>query len=102
MTKKGYLKDVLNIGTYYYDDPVNKKNGEFDVAIKTSSGYDIIEVKYLKDKMDAKSCYKEISQISEINEIDINNYGFIAINGFEKDVPKVKYLFNGDHLFFKE
>ena len=49
--KNGILKNVYNIGSYYYDDLVNKKNGEFDVALECKDGYDIIEVKFYKDKI---------------------------------------------------
>lgn len=33
----------IDIGTYYYDDPKSKKNGEFDVVVQTKLGYIIYE-----------------------------------------------------------
>ena len=38
--KKEKLDGIYNIGTYYYDDIVNKKNGEFDVALELENGFD--------------------------------------------------------------
>ena len=100
MVKQGYLQHVLNIGTYYYDDPTKKKNGEFDVAILTTEGYDIIEVKYLKGKVDKALFNKEMSQIKAIQEIDIKGYGMISIHGFDEDIGGVTYLFDGDDVYF--
>ena len=31
--RSGKMKGVRNIGSYYYDDPAHRKNGEFDVAL---------------------------------------------------------------------
>jgi len=47
----GILKGIRNIGTFYYDDPKNKKNGEFDIALETGSGYSIYEAKYFVHPM---------------------------------------------------
>ena len=99
--KKGYIKDIVNLGTYYYDDSKTKTNGEFDIAVETHSGFDIIEVKYLKGKVSKEIINKEISQIKEIKGIKINNYGFISINGFEDDIPNLEYKYEGDDLYSK-
>ena len=100
MVKQGKIEDVFNIGSYYYDDSINKKNGEFDLAIQTSKGFDIIEVKYLSNKVNKSIIIEEINQISQINEIKVNDYGFISINGFENDTPSLKYKFDGDDIYF--
>ena len=44
--RKRKLRGVSNIGTFYYDDSANKKNGEFDVVLERKNVYDIYEVKY--------------------------------------------------------
>ena len=44
--RSGELKGVRNIGSYYSDDPVHRKNGEFDVAMELANGYAIYEAKY--------------------------------------------------------
>lgn len=101
LTQKGELKGIYNIGTYYYDDSKNKTNGEFDVAIQNKDGFDIIEVKFLKDKVNQTIINEEIGQIKQISEIKIKDYGFISINGFDRSVTKMKYMFTGDDLYFK-
>ena len=103
LVKNGLLKDAYNIGSYYYDDPINKKNGEFDVAIKLKNGYDIIEVKFLKNKLAENVIKEEIYQIKQIKELEVKGYGFASINGFNKDsYPDVKYLISGDNIYFKK
>ena len=36
--RSGKMKGVRNIGSYYYDDPAHRKNGEFDVALEFADG----------------------------------------------------------------
>ena len=102
LVQQGKIKEIYNIGTYYYNNPVNKTNGEFDIAIQTNSGFDIIEVKFLKEKVNQAIINKEIAQIKQINEIKIKDFGFISINGFDANISKMKYMFTGDDLYFKQ
>ena len=97
--KEGVIKGVYNIGTYYYDDPINKKNGEFDVALQKKNGFDIIEVKFLKTKVKKPMVDIEISQIKNIKEIDVLDICFASINGFDKDIKNLKYLISGDDIY---
>ena len=99
--KQGKLKNILNIGTYYYDDPINKMNGEFDVALEKDNGFDIIEAKFLKSKVDEKIIYEETKQIKNIKELNIINIGFASINGFEDNIKLIKYKIDGDEIYFK-
>ena len=39
-TVKGLMDEIFEkIGKYYYDDPVAKKNGEFDIVTQDDKGY---------------------------------------------------------------
>ena len=67
----------------YYDDPVNKKNGEFDIAIEYADCYDIIEVKYYREKLGLGEMRKEAAQVTSIPDLSVRNIGFISANGFE-------------------
>lgn len=96
--KNGNLKGIRNIGTYYYDDSVSKQNGEFDVAIETSNGFDIYEVKYLKKPFDITTLKNELLQIKNIKGIKVNNIGFISINGFDFHSDEYE-LIDGSELF---
>ena len=100
--KKNKIKGVFNIGSYYYDDATNKKNGEFDVAVERKDGFDIIEVKFLKDKVDKSIIKQEISQINEIRGINVSKIGFASINGFKEDVGHLDYKISGDDIFSVE
>ena len=99
--KRGIIKDIQDVGTYYYDDAKQKINGEFDVAIEKKDSFDIIEVKYLKDKVTSDIVNKEIEQINKIAEIRIGKIGFISINGFESNINGLTYMFEGKDLYFE-
>ena len=81
--KEGKRKDILNIGTYYYDDPVRKRNGEFDVALQKKDGYELYEVKYLTSPLTEKAMREEELQVKAIQGMDIVRMGFVSIGGFE-------------------
>lgn len=99
--RNGLYDGIYNIGTYYYDDQINKENGEFDVAIALKEGYDIIEVKYYSEPISQTLINKESKQIQAIQEIDIKGYGFASINGFKNISKDYKYLIDGDVIYFK-
>lgn len=100
LIKAGKLTNVENVGTYYYDDVENKKNGEFDVVVKETTGYTAFEVKFLNKPVSNEIINKEIQQIKSIKELNINKLGFISINGFETKDTKLDYYFDGNDIYF--
>ena len=96
--RKDMLGDVLDIGTYWYDDRKAKKNGEFDCVIKRRDSYDIYEVKYLKDKVSIRMMEDEIAKIKAIEGLRIGTIGFISISGFESCLPGIKQI-TGEDLY---
>ena len=92
------LGDVLDIGTYWYDDKIRKMNGEFDCVIKRKDSYDIYEVKYLESKLSNKLIKEEIEQINRIEGINIGKIGFISISGFESKIDDIEQL-SGEDLY---
>ena len=94
LVKKSKLRGIKNIGTYYYDDSKNKKNGEFDVVLELDNGYAIYEVKYLTGKMSVSNVNKEIEQINNINGIRVFKIGFINPSGFEKEIENIDFIEN--------
>lgn len=96
--RSGKMKGVRNIGSYYYDDPAHRKNGEFDVALEFADGYEIYEAKYYAQPMPLDEIHREVQQVEEIKELTVKKIGFIAINGFaEKEEP---YLYlDGNNIF---
>lgn len=94
--KKGLLKEVYDIGSYFYDDPVNKTNGEFDVAIDRGNSYDVYEVKYLSSPLTKEAMHKEISEIRNIKGLKLNEIGFASVNGFEEKITGISYIDGND------
>lgn len=70
------------IGTYWYDDKINKNNGQFDVVTYDEYGYIFYEVKYTNAKIDKKIISEEILQLSKTG-INYYNLGFVSKNGFD-------------------
>ncbi len=87
LSLSGKRNDIINIGRYHYNDKANRKNGEFDVALKLSNNtYDIVEVKYYKpDRLLTKiEMFKEKEQVKRITELDVNSVHFLSVSGYEK------------------
>lgn len=96
--RSGKLKGVRNIGSYYYDDPVHRKNGEFDVALELADGYAIYEAKYYDQPMTLDEIRREAQQVANIKELAVKQLGFIAINGFVEQEKPYTYL-DGNDIF---
>lgn len=69
------------IGKFYYDDPVNQKNGEFDIVTKDERGYIFYEAKFRKEPMTEQMIDREIEQIKETGLAGYR-YGFLSRSGF--------------------
>lgn len=94
----GKQKGIRNIGTFYYDDAKNHRNGEFDVALEYADGFDVYEVKYLKNPMTIDEIHREIGQIRKMEGISVRQIGFISVNGFEEKEEPYLYL-DGEELY---
>ncbi|WP_455500910.1 ATP-binding protein [Gemmiger sp.] len=99
--RSGKMKGVRNIGSYYYDDPIHRKNGEFDVALEFADGYEIYEAKYYARPMTLDEIHREVQQVEEIKELTVKQIGFIAINGFAEREEQYLYL-DGNDIFANE
>ena len=99
--RSGRMKGVRNIGSYYYDDPIHRKNGEFDVALEFADGYEIYEAKYYAQPMPLDEIHREVQQVEEIKELTVKQIGFIAINGFVEREEPYFYL-DGNNIFANE
>lgn len=99
--RSGKMKGIRNIGSYYYDDPVHRKNGEFDVALELADGYEIYEAKYYAQPMTLDEIHREIHQVEAIKELTVKQIGFIAIDGFAEREESYLYL-DGNDIFADE
>lgn len=95
--KEGKRHDIRGIGTYYYDLPSQKRNGEFDVVLEKELGYDVYEVKYLATKMPKDMMDEKSEKIREIPDFFVDKIGFISVNGFESDCGGI--LLTGEDLY---
>ena len=98
LAKSGQLPGITNIGTYYFDDPLRHRNGEFDVALAFGDQVQLFEAKYYKRPLALSEIHKEADQIREIEVLKVVHLGFIAVNGFEKQEDGYSY-FNGEDLY---
>ena len=96
--RSGQMNGVRSIGSYYYDDPVYRKNGEFDVALELADGYAIYEAKYYAKPMTLDEIHCEVQQVANIKELAVKQLGFIAISGFVEQEKPYTYL-DGNNIF---
>ena len=89
---------LYKVGKYYYDDPINKTNGEFDVVTMNKNGYDFYEVKFTKELVDDSVVNEEKYQLSKKN-IEYNKLGFISKSGFSINDPENYILITIDDIY---
>lgn len=69
------------IGKYCYDDPAEKKNGEFDIVTQDDRGYIFYEAKFWKDPVTESMVQNEIRQVAQTG-LSCYKYGFFSRSGF--------------------
>lgn len=83
LNKRHAISPILyKIGKYYYDDPKNKVDGEFDVVTLSKDGYDFYEVKSTDAKLNDAVIKEELCQLKKLG-IKYNKLGFISKSGFD-------------------
>lgn len=94
---RGLRNDILAVGTYWYDNPKTRTNGEFDVALKTSGGFEVYDAKFVSKAFSAGAVEKERQQISSI-PLPLMRWGIISSAGFENQDDSLVQL-TLDNLF---
>ncbi len=62
--KEGEIEPVIEkIGKYYYDNPEERSNGEFDIVTEDELGYAFYEVKFKKKQISDEMIDEEIEQV---------------------------------------
>ena len=77
---------IEKIGKYYYDDPKNHTNGEFDIVTLDEKGYIFYEVKFRKKKLSKEVIDEEIRQVEATN-LNCYRYVFFSRSGFVEEAP---------------
>lgn len=93
LNRIGAIEPVFEkIGKYYYDDPINHKNGKFDVVTEDENGYIFYEVKFTKTPINDAIIQKEINQI-QATGLKCYKYVFVSRSGFNcKKYDNVSFI----------
>lgn len=84
--RSGELPELFDdIGRYWYDDPANKTNGEFDVVTHDPHGYVFYEAKFRDTPVTQEMIDEEIEQIRSTG-LDCYAYGFFSRSGFDENI----------------
>lgn len=98
---KGLIKPLLiDVGTYWYDNPKEHKNGQFDIVGKSNDGYVFFECKYRETKVTDTIIEEEIEQVNKTTLKPIQ-YGFISKKGFNLKKNYSYLLYTLDDLYKK-
>lgn len=99
LNKEGLTEETFEkIGKYYYDDPVNKKNGEFDIVTLDDKGYIFYEAKFRKEPITESMVKEEILQVNQTG-LSCYKYGFISKAGFCCESSDDRILISLDELY---
>ena len=99
MAELGNYPDIEDFGSYWYDDPAKKKNGEFDCVMKRNGNYDFYECKFYDRPMTLQECQQEEKQVRSILEIAVSKIGFVCTGGFAFEEDSDYVLIDGEGLF---
>lgn len=92
--KAGKIDPVIEkIGKYYYDDPKNKTNGEFDVVTLDEKGYVFYEVKFRKKSISKSMINEEIEQV-KLTGLNCYKYVFLQEQASGSKKRKISSLSN--------
>lgn len=99
LNREGLLEEPFEkIGKYYYDDPVRKRNGEFDIVTKDAKGYIFYEAKFRKEPVSAEMIHTEILQVEETG-LSCYQYGFFSRAGFSAKQEKNLRLITLEEMY---
>ena len=98
LAQAGKLEDVEDFGTFWYDDPATKTNGQFDCVLKKKDGYAFYEVKFYEHPMTLSECEQEEAQIKMIPNLNCAETGFVCSAGFCFTSPKY-HLISAEDLY---
>lgn len=99
LNKLGLNEEIFHkIGKYYYDDPIKKTNGEFDIVTLDTKGYIFYEAKFRNKKIDIEMIQKEIEQVNKTG-LHCYKYGFFSKTGYEDINCSNVILYTLDDLY---
>ena len=97
--RKGLMDEVFEkIGKYYYDDPIEKKNGEFDIVTLDDRGYIFYEAKFRKEPVTENVVRNEIRQVEQTG-LECYKYGFFSKSGLACEEEENRILIELKELY---
>lgn len=97
--RKGLMDEIfVKIGKYYYDDPVEQKNGEFDIVTLDGNGYIFYEAKFRKEPISESMIQNEIRQVTQTG-LECYKYGFFSRSGFLCEQAENRILIDLNELY---
>lgn len=100
MAGTGAYADVTDFGSYWYDDPVGKTNGEFDCVLqRRGNRYDFFECEYFDRKMTLEECQREERQVRRQPGLEAARVGFVCTGGFGFPDAGEYRLIDGQDLY---
>lgn len=95
--RAGRIEPVIEkIGKYYYDNPKEHTNGEFDIVTEDENGYVFYEVKFRKSPVSMSMIEEEIAQVNK-SGLSCYKYVFFSKSGFEDTtIDKVEKIGIGE------
>lgn len=97
--KEGEIEPVIEkIGKYYYDNPEERSNGEFDIVTEDELGYTFYEVKFKKKQISDEMIDEEIEQVKATG-LDCYKYVFFSRSGFRCEKRENVKLIDIEELF---
>ncbi|MCI6690078.1 MAG: AAA family ATPase [Clostridiaceae bacterium] len=97
--RKGLMDEIFEkIGKYYYDDPAEKKNGDFDIVTQDDRGYIFYEAKFRKDPVTESIVQNEIRQVEQTG-LKCYKYGFFSRGGFTCEKEENRILIELSELY---
>jgi len=86
------------IGTYSYDDPATRTNGEFDVVTRDPLGYAFYEAKFRSTPITQRMIEEEIERVQRTG-LMCHRYGFFSRSGFEAQPDERTVLIGLEELY---
>lgn len=86
------------IGTYSYDDPATRTNGEFDVVTRDPLGYAFYEAKFRSTPITQRMIKEEIERVQRTGLV-CHRYGFFSRSGFEAQPDERTVLIGLEELY---
>ncbi|MCQ2742380.1 MAG: AAA family ATPase [Bacilli bacterium] len=91
---------LMNVGKYYYDDPVERKSGEFDVTTLSLDGsYRSYEVKWWKKPISEFDIEQEKEALKKIPLGEKVELGFFSKSGYVSPHSKDEYFFTLEDMY---